>query len=457
MKFLFIALVIFISILIFTIINKLFKVVYLSVKGLLIEIISIVIISIFCTIIILGKLGDMFYGNKEDIQANNMEYYDEDIKDDKNENIKNEVENKRESFHNKIKSGNANINDLVEANSGFYNSFSATKFEDNVAWIKNIGNYYCIDTTGKVLFFLEKINFDNSISVTNFSNGISVINNSYIIDKSGNIISSIEDGDYDEIILQGEYLDKIYNGLVFVKKNIETFDKNETLIGVIGNDGTFKKELSDKIKSADYVGDGLYYIAYNNNENIYLDSKDMNIYTDSELDFFSNYYIRNNISYMDGQEWFFFENNGIYGDKYMGIGFFNKFGEKVLDLSEYSNLDKNIENQPYFVGEYCVLLVSKKDNTKWLTVINKLGKRMFEPIKLNDNDYIGKLSDGLIRVSNNRTHYFIDVFGKTVIDKINADYVTDFNNELSMIKTDNGYYYINTKGIKVLSLEQNIK
>lgn len=82
---------------------------------------------------------------------------------------------------------------------------------------------------------------------------------------------------------------------------------------------------------------------------------------------------------------------------------------------------------------------------------------MFESIKLNDGEEVGEISNGLIRISflNARTHYFIDVLGKIVIDKINANSVTNFNDGFSMVETDNGYYYINTKGYKVLSLEQN--
>ena len=82
---------------------------------------------------------------------------------------------------------------------------------------------------------------------------------------------------------------------------------------------------------------------------------------------------------------------------------------------------------------------------------------MFESIKLNDGEEVGKISNGLIRISylNAITHYFIGVLGKIVIDKINSNSVTNFNDGFSMVETDNGYYYINTKGYKVLSLEQN--
>lgn len=465
MDIILIGLIIFVSILIFVVVHKLFNIVYFSIKGFLTEIIMIIIISTFSSIIILGKIGDIFDNNKKDVEVNNIEYDSIDknidtgnnLDTDKKTDIDIEVENKIESFHNKIKSGNANINDLVEFNSGGYNAFSATEFQDNVAWVEDVGNYYCIDTTGKILFFLEKNKFNNSISVTNFSNGISVINNSYVINKSGEIISSTEYGDYDEIILQGEYLDTIYNGLVFVEKKIETFDKNETLIGIIGNDGKFKRELSDKIKFADYIGDGLYHVSNDNNEKMYLDSKDMKIYTSSELNLFNEDYIVGGINYRDGQELFFSKGYGMTDDEYKGVGFYNKAGEKILDLSEYNNIDKEITNHPYFTGEHCVLVIVKRDNSKWITVINKLGERLFEPIKLNDGEEVGEISKDLIRISylNARSHYFINISGEIVINTINANSVTDFNDGLSMVKTDNGYYYINTKGDKVLSLEQN--
>lgn len=453
MNYFLIGLIIIISILIFIIIHKFFRIVYFSFKGFLIELLTIIIISTYCSIIIIGKIGDILAPNSNQTSNSNNTNGNIIINElDDELDIEATIEKTNEDFYSKIESGTATVKDLIEYNSGGSNSFSANNFKDEVAWIQDVGNYYCIDTTGKILFYLNKNKFDyQKLNVTDFSNGIAVINNEYIIDKTGSIIFNITDNDYDTIILQGQYSNEIYNGLVFVEKTIETFDKTGKFIGVVGNDGDFIIDPTEEISFVKYIGDGLYYISNDNNENIYLNSKDMKFYRSSELNLFNEGRIE---YYIDDQEWFFNSGNSMYEDASKEIGFLNKAGEKVLDLSEYNTNGKTIVNTPYFVGDYCILEI-ERDSTYWLTVINKLGERMFEPIVINNYSDIGEISNNLIRISNSDEHYFINIFGEVIINGINnATIHNDFSNGLCIVQAEEEIYYINEHGEKVIRLNK---
>ncbi|GEM_PF-1738734 len=114
-------------------------------------------------------------------------------------------------------------------------------FFDGVAWMRTRkGVWHCVDKTGKVVLRLG----ERETPQSSFSHGVALVERSdntvELIDKSGKIISSPKQADYDEI--RGFIRDV---GMTLVYRHVETFQLSEDQAGVIDSNGNWQVRLSN--------------------------------------------------------------------------------------------------------------------------------------------------------------------------------------------------------------------
>lgn len=363
--------------------------------------------------------------NKE-IAVNSKEKNEEELKPDDIKKLATSIK----ELYSRIESGKEKI--YIQDYATLLGKYDGSKFSDGVAWINfGLGSYFCIDKTGKVLFLLK-----DASPLTDFNNGIAVLDNGSIIDKTGKIIMSKERGGYDEVILKDYFFDlnnetKIYNGVVFVEKKIESYKGNEIKIGAIDNTGNWIIEPTNKITTAEYVRDGIYYVGQKTSQNT----------KTGENESEETYFDINSRSILGKNE---AEKKVSTKLKFYGSGFYEEGitgklkKEEVINLSKYGNGNsaRGIQASD-FVDGYSVVSIGSGGDGIWYTIIDKNGKEMFEPKK---GYQLGELSCGLLEVDNS----YIDVNGNTVIKDIHS---RKFSEDVSYVE-DKGYY-IDKKGKKL--------
>lgn len=144
----------------------------------------------------------------------------------------------------------------------------ATDFSDNLAWLQiadenGSDTVVLINTNGEIIF--EDKNIDAPV-LNKFDGGISYYTkqgNYYIINTEGKIVASSENGDFDAVKAYGD-------GLVLVYKYSGGIDHAEDLYGVLDNTGNWVSELKSidvspsqiAGKSISYVGSGVFAICF---------------------------------------------------------------------------------------------------------------------------------------------------------------------------------------------------
>ena len=369
-----------------------------------------------------------------------------------------------------------------------------TAFSDGVAFIQYMDeneNYKtaAIDTTGKILFEPDE-NF-NLERATGYKNGIMVIDN-LIYDKAGKIIASPEITGYDELLTGN------CNGYVLARKKEESFSGDKYYIGVLNNKGTwehslsidnpivkeFEKEGADVgslyiDSSYDYINDttlkiGIgfsterYYNIVKNeltNGYVYYESRnyqgqDAGIY---KYDLSGN----RTLILKDIVGETFFENAFIgtpltwNEDGYIEGGYriYDYSGNVITDLSDYkfaSNWSNNGAGK-YYVNEHLLIPMDNGSGSKYLCLINKSGKTVFEPIKMgSEDDFYALHENGFVYKSVDENDYsnvkykLYDYSGNITEYTDVADFY-GFNEGLALVKNAAGqYFYINIKGEKVI-------
>lgn len=349
-----------------------------------------------------------------------------------------QLKNKLDELDAKVEKGNESI--YIQDYTDLLGNYSGRNFSDGVAWVYfDLGNSFCIDKTGKVVFISK-----DSIPLTDFNNGVAVLKNGNIIDKTGKVISSKDKG-YDEVILQdhdGITKNKIYNGAVFVKKQTESYEGKKTAVGAIDNKGNWVFEPTSEFSTAEYVKDGIYYVGAkktndDKTEDIYFDVISKKVLTKDEVD-------RNASAKLTFYEDGFYD---FFKERTMGSKM--ELGNKLVDLSKYkSDFDKGIETSADdFIDGYSVIHINNKyEQVQWYTIVDMKGKEMFEPKKLEQGQFLGKLSCGLLKIESSHTNDFIDINGNTVIKDI-PGLVNDFSEDILYVQ-DN-HFYIDKKGKKL--------
>ncbi|WP_179117915.1 hypothetical protein [Clostridium beijerinckii] len=344
----------------------------------------------------------------------------------------NELDDKVEKGDNSV-----NIKDYVKL---LGEKYIGSDFSDGVSWVYyDMGNAFCIDKTGKVLFISK-----DSVPLTAFNNGIAVLKNGNVIDKTGKVISSKDKG-YDEVILQdydGITKNKIYNGVVFIKKQTESYEGKKLEIGAIDNKGNWILEPTGEFSTAEHIKDGIYYVGVkktdnDKTENIYYDVTNKKIITQDEV----NKEVYSKLTFYE---------DGFYD--YYKAGTMNgkmELGNKVIDLSKYKNdSNKGIEiSADDFIDGYSVIHINNKyEQAQWYTIVDINGKEMFEPRKLEQEQSLGSLSCGLLKIQSSHTNDFIDVNGDTVIKDIPGG-VNDFSEDILYV--GDKHCYIDKDGKKL--------
>lgn len=354
-------------------------------------------------------------------------------------------------------------------------------FQDGVAWVKlSDNNWSVINKEGKVLFSLNS----GSKPSTDFCKGIAIVNGNTIINKNGVILNNVFDGKYNYEILSNISIGIFgkFEGYVFVRVVVDTFEKTENRIGVIGPDGEWYIEPTNQLADShaiypcpSYFGEGMYLIEdgpLNSGVSYFLDINSKKIVEIDRLtsDYltFENGWLIDPLRYQyvaisnkDGNVYTIYPklNDGnvistagkyrdglFYGtDLYAKEGhFYDIYGDMAIDLSKYKI--KHIafkHDEPYFSNGYCFLEIVNDQGSEWFTIIDKQGNFMFEPRKIVEH---GEISEGLVflNMSNNLSVY-IDMNGNEIIS-IDCSKAYDFSEGLALIVKDGKIYYIDKSG-----------
>lgn len=284
-----------------------------------------------------------------------------------------------------------------------------------MAWVKpndDDSNWQLIDTKGNVLFTLE----DNEEPITNFKRGIAIVDYKKVIDKNGNVVSSVEDGEYDKINTDEES----FEGYVFVEKTVSNIEGTNTKYGILDNDGSWYHKLDSKIGLLKYnaIGTMLYYgsdTCYDLKNNEFIDEE-----TYMKRGFDRSFH--DGLIYLTVDEDTGYVNLPVDGEDFEVIknkkkikktGYYDEKLNLVIDLSKYSYCNPI----SHFQNGYCPIIIRNPDSKDFYTVLNKKGEFVFEPIEQPGNCHT--FSSGLIsffgRESKSNTSYY-NINDQKVID-----------------------------------------
>lgn len=359
--------------------------------------------------------------------------------------------------------------------------FAAYDFSNGVALVQlyDSRNWVLINTKGEVVYDAG----NGTISgCEKAKNGVIVLNNK-LISTDGNLLASPETTGYDEIITPNEQIGGDY---FFVTKVSDTFQETATLIGIIDKTGQWVEQPRsdypkfEYISSCDYLGDNHYLFRFNKGNYVYnpITKKGFSVEGyDSQYDVirycagkgrlinYQGVYSLND----SGKKELMFEGNAFAQEQNCNAiyicnvekennGMYDFDGNKLIDLSKYNLADPNEEIPAYCDGKVVVNVKNNQDN-KFITVIDKSGNYLFEPIR-KTNRYINGctvISDGLIWYeadnSSATEYHYIDITGKDAFEPINAKFIRDFHDGLAMIITGNNkepVYFIDKTGKRVI-------
>jgi hypothetical protein len=142
---------------------------------------------------------------------------------------------------------------------------------------------------------------------------------------------------------------------------------------------------------------------------------------------------------------FYYENNGStsqFADvQQFAKGFYDIDFNLIIDLSEYDIILS--EGKPEFSNGYCLLPIFNPQGSKYFTVIDKTGKRMFEPKLLSSlvnhsglavgsiGDY--KINCDMLVLKEENKHSIINASGETVIEIDGVLSVSDYHEDLALV------------------------
>jgi hypothetical protein len=363
-------------------------------------------------------------------------------------------------------------------------------FSDKVAWVQRNNqvsdksstsyastpqskNWELIDDKGKTKFSLRS----GEEPMSDFVDGAAVIKTTNekqdvthkLIDKNGDIIfpKGEDSNGYRFVVWYGKYY--------FAVRHVNTFDKTEDQTGIVDNTGSWVLEPTHDLKLGGSLTTateayGIINHVYYHDNNFY-DAHANEFFRSDEKDGDSPESARRYIKYAYGdglvflhktdedklgfkyptQSWDFNVWYKLQGQLAAGAGFtgsetgfYDTNNKPVIDLSSY----EDVSAVGGFTDGYCPLFVENQQDSKFSTVIDKKGSRMFEPIPVK----IGQISCGriLANLEKPNEQYYIDVSGKTVISSISDG--SDFSDNClaKVAKTNQGgivsTYYIDADG-----------
>lgn len=136
--------------------------------------------------------------------------------------------------------------------------------------------------------------------------------------------------------------------------------------------------------------------------------------------------------------------------------FVDKDRKKVIDLSEYTHVEDNV---PVFTNSYALLLVQNPDGDTYYTVVDKEGKRVFEPKKWGSygRGYAYITGDRFLITSpiapqfyafaSNLGMAYMDLSTGEPVDGMSYEKMYPYVGEIALVMDESGYYdYIDLDG-----------
>lgn len=363
----------------------------------------------------------------------------------------------------------------------------ARDFSEGLSWVRISeydvdGNWLnsqrvCINKQGQKIYELPKStdwgDHTADFTATDFIKGVSILDENTLINNKGEVVWSVGDDGWNYAdnkfgegntktikLSDGDY----FSGYTFVKFYIDSFAETGIYCGVLNPDGSWRMEpikVEDGFHSSQFF-EGIrydfitqdengYYQVYNTyfiEENRVEESKSEDIPTIEEA---KSYKSSRNKYYCDRHDGLMYSNDSV--------GFEDFSNKVVLDLSRYARIEYSINDYtgypdyPVFNDGYAVLDVYNQDKSKYMTVIDKKGEQLFEPIKCEDHDNV--VSDDLLLVEyENNEQVFLNMKGETeiVVDGM----ANTFCEGYAIIKSRDSqldidvYHYIDTHGNVVI-------
>ncbi|MFT9116340.1 MAG: zinc ribbon domain-containing protein [Sporolactobacillus sp.] len=384
--------------------------------------------------------------------------------------------------------------------------FYASKgFSNDVAWVETAKGstadqiqWACIDPKGKTLFQLNPgeqpaSNFVNGVAIVEKldSSGTGVLAGQRIVDKTGQQIFP-KSGDNNNYEMAGPF-----NGDVFVGWEVNNVNETKNECGLVDSKGNWVVQPSSDLRMP---GDSGYFGIFqlpnssNGHENFVNTQNNLVFSGDGNGNIeFIKQDIQNN--YVNGL--IFLQSTTDYslqpessrsnsltlpysindsvdlppdtkdpgpaalGFHEAGNGFYDKNGNKVVDLAKY-----NCKAVGNYQNGYCSLRIINPQGSWFYTIIDNKGNFMFDPVEQSIGPYFSGLAI-YTSCTRDTDHYesgndstgkhaatYIDVHGKVAFTISDVDYASSFDeNDLAMITksgdlggTEKGVYFINTKG-----------
>lgn len=277
---------------------------------------------------------------------------------------------------------------------------STRPFDGGVAWViaddpeTGEAHDFVINTDGKVLGYVEK-------------NG----NHNVIVGENG-IVATPESLGYTNVEARG-------NGYTFVTKEVTDFENNEYYFGIVNYEGNWEIEptrIFDKVYTVRtnggkknvpiiYAGEGIFQVDntyfYNTNTHSWFEVPNIK----EEANFV------NGVTIVSGVV---IHTDGSYS-KYNVSGKLEKFSDGVIfNSSDYKLYDVNgsvvadlgyykdklfVNYEIVFNEGYAALKLNGEDQKCYATLIDKTGKMMFDPIKIDDNEKVKNFKNNRFCVS----------------------------------------------------------
>ena len=359
----------------------------------------------------------------------------------------------------------------------------ASSFSDGVAFIRLVDaeenrTRVAIDTAGNILFDIGEQMLFEMWGNNGYQNGIWVYDNQ-IYDKTGTVIASPEMTGYDRLLTNS------FHGFVLAMKKEESFSGDKYLIGVLNNKGEWHYPLSENhpiaTKCGSYLESSSYYAEhivdsiwaigspgstegyYNLTTNeftsnyVHYDYASLwgkkGIYrydTDGNAtmilkDFVGDYLFENSFigQYTNGESW------SDYYDDFMLYDF---HGNVLLDLSPY-NIETDDGYEAYFKNEHLLIPVDNETGAHYLCLLNKNGEQVIAPIRIESNSWYYALEDyGFVFAiwENGTTTYSLCDYNGNITELGSFWTFNTFTDGLALVSTEDGYFYIDLNGNRVI-------
>lgn len=382
----------------------------------------------------------------------------------------------------------------------FTSFHDAMPFAEEKAWVRlrdeqGKSKAYCIDTQGNVLFSIG-----NTFPTDGgYSGGIILVANKYILDEHGDVVFNVDESEFKLLprAVNSPYENTfIIDGYFAVARKYDTFEKTGIESGILNRAGEWIYGPTDAPQSLQddflYMGDGQFILSYSGNaeDMVAFNAKTQKTYP---MPGWQSYFPTDGDAFYDGnavldcilytveqgkvKEFTQMEGNvNLYNGLYreglffaLPAGFYNLEGEKKIDLSEYNFVkwsnnafgtfgSSNYKEMPYFVNGYSLLYIENDQGSKFFTVIDKSGNRMFEPLK---GAYKGmEISSMTIKIYSEETCDFYDATnGDKLLSLETSEYssIGHFKDGLLLVETlDGDYMYIKADGSPLeITLDRN--